>query len=116
MEMQDKIKLMLSVACIVAGIVAFYMIPDAHGMLLKSLAFVGGLIVAGVIAVFSGPGKDFVRYTQESVAEGRKIVWPTRREAMQVTALVAVFVCVLALFMWLVDSGLAWLFYDVILG
>ena len=35
---------------------------------------------------------------------------------MQVTAVVFAFVLVLALFMWLVDSSLSWLFYEVLLG
>ena len=54
--------------------------------------------------------------SHESIAEGRKVVWPSRKEAMQATGMVFVFVAVLALFMWMVDSGLTWLFYDVILG
>ncbi|WP_312854396.1 preprotein translocase subunit SecE [Paludibacterium denitrificans] len=39
-----------------------------------------------------------------------------RKEALQMTGMVFVFVFVLALFMWGVDSSLSWLFYDVILG
>lgn len=54
-------------------------------------------------------------YAQDSVAEAKKVVWPTRKEATQMTVMVFVFVFVLALFMWLVDSGLSWLFYDILL-
>ena len=64
----------------------------------------------------SAPGKSFVTYAQDSVGEAKKVVWPTRKEATQLTGLVFLFVLVLALFMWLVDSGLSWLFYDLILG
>ena len=64
----------------------------------------------------SHPGKDFVAYANDSLVEARKVVWPTRKEAMQMTGMVFIFVLVLALFMWMVDSGLSWLFYDVILG
>ena len=55
-------------------------------------------------------------YAQDSVGEAKKVVWPTRKEATQLTGVVFLFVLVLALFMWLVDSGLSWLFYDLILG
>ena len=115
MEMQDKIKLIVAVLVIALGVVGFYMIPESQG-LLRVVVFLGSVLMAAGVAWFSEPGKGFVRYAQDSIAEGRKVVWPTRREAVQITAMVALFVFVLALFMWLVDTGLAWLFYQVILG
>ncbi|WP_293813630.1 preprotein translocase subunit SecE [uncultured Aquitalea sp.] len=115
MEMQDKIKLALAGLLVVAGIVGFYMIPEGQG-LLRALAFIAGIALAAGVVWVSQPGKSFVAYANESLVEARKVVWPTRKEAMQMTGMVAVFVLVLALFMWMVDSGLAWLFYDVILG
>ena len=74
-----------------------------------------GIAAAAGVVWLSQPGKDFVVYAQESVAEAKKVVWPTRKEATQMTGMVFVFVFVLALFMWLVDSGLSWLFYDILL-
>ena len=49
-------------------------------------------------------------------AETRKVVWPTRKEAMQMTAYVFAFVFVMALFLWLTDKTLEWVLYDLILG
>jgi preprotein translocase subunit SecE len=115
MEMQDKIKTSLAGLLVAAGVAGYYMIPDTQG-LLRVLAMVLALVLAAAVLWLSRPGKDFVAYAHDSVAEGRKVVWPGRKEAMQATGLVFVFVAVLALFMWLVDSGLSWLFYDVILG
>jgi preprotein translocase subunit SecE len=115
MESQDKLKLGLAGLLVVAGIAGFYLVPETQG-LLRALAFIVGLALAAGVVWLSQPGKDLVRYGQESLAETRKVVWPTRKEAMQLTGLVFVFVFVLALFMWLVDSGLSWLFYDVLLG
>jgi preprotein translocase subunit SecE len=46
----------------------------------------------------------------------RKVVWPARREAMQMTAYVFAFVFVMALFLWLTDKTLEWVFYDLVLG
>jgi preprotein translocase subunit SecE len=115
MEMQDKIKLSLAGLLVVAGIVAFYMIPDTQGFL-RVLAMVVALALAAGVVWLSQPGRDFVAYARDSVTEGRKVVWPTRKEAMQMTGIVFLFVAVLALFMWMVDSGLSWLVYDVILG
>ena len=48
-------------------------------------------------------------YAQESVAETRKVVWPTRKETMQTTAIVFVFVVMMALFLWAVDASLLWI-------
>jgi preprotein translocase subunit SecE len=115
MEMQDKIKLALAGLIVTVGIVGFYMIPETQGVL-RVLAFVVSLAAAAAVVWTSATGRAFVGYAQESVAEGRKVVWPTRKEALQMTGLVFVFVLILALFMWLVDSGLSWLFYDVLLG
>jgi len=115
MEMLDKIKMYLAGLLVVAGVVAYYMIPDTQGFL-RILAVVVALVLAAGVIWLSRPGQEFVTYAHDSMAEGRKVVWPTRKEAMQVTGLVFVFVAVLALFMWAVDSGLSWLFYDVILG
>ena len=114
MELQDKLKLVLAMALVVAGIAAYYLIPEAQGTARVASVIAGILLAVGVIWL-SQPGKDFVGYAQDSVAEAKKVVWPTRKEVTQMTLLVFVFVLVLSLFMWLVDSGLSWLFYDVIL-
>ena len=45
-----------------------------------------------------------------------KVVWPTRKEAMQMTGYVFAFVFVMALFLWLTDKTLEWVLYDLILG
>lgn len=115
MEMQDKIKMSLAGLLVAAGVAGYYMIPDAQGFV-RVLVMALALVLAAGVVWMSRPGREFVAYAHESIAEGRKVVWPTRKEAMQATGMVFVFVAVLALFMWMVDSGLSWLFYDVILG
>ena len=49
-------------------------------------------------------------------AEVRKVVWPERKEAIQMTLYVFGFVVVMALFLWLTDTALAWVLYDLVLG
>ncbi|MDO9482457.1 MAG: preprotein translocase subunit SecE, partial [Hydrogenophaga sp.] len=41
--------------------------------------------------------------------EAKKVVWPTRKETIQMTGVVMAFVVVMALFLWAVDSILMWL-------
>jgi preprotein translocase subunit SecE len=50
------------------------------------------------------------------VREVRKVVWPERKEAIQMTLYVFGFVVVMALFLWLTDKALAWVLYDLVLG
>ena len=52
----------------------------------------------------------------DAVRETRKVVWPARKEAMQMTAYVFAFVVVMALFLWTTDKLLEWVFYDLLLG
>ena len=115
MEIKDISKLVLAALLVIAGLAGYYLIADAQSVL-RVVAVVMGVLLATLSVLWSMPGKRFIGYAQDSVAEAKKVVWPAPREAMQLTALVFVFVFVLALFMWLVDSGLTWLFYDVILG
>jgi len=44
-------------------------------------------------------------YTKE---EAKRVVWPTRKEALQTTGVVFAFVFVMAVFLWMVDAGLLW--------
>jgi preprotein translocase subunit SecE len=68
------------------------------------------------IAWFSGPGQRAIAFTRDSWSETRRVVWPTRKETIQVTLTVFAFVVVMALFLWLVDKTLEWVFYDLLLG
>ena len=75
-----------------------------------------GLVVAVVVFLTSEPGKQFVAFGRDSWREVKKVVWPERKEAIQITLYVFGFVVVMALFLWLVDKSLEWVLYDLILG
>jgi preprotein translocase subunit SecE len=57
-----------------------------------------------------------VGFGRDAVRETKKVVWPERKEALQITLYVFAFVVVMALFLWLTDKTLEWVFYDLILG
>ena len=111
----DKLKLGLAIAFVVASLAAFYMLAK-QGALAQWAALIAGLVVAVVVFLLSDTGKQFVAFGQDAVREVKKVVWPERKEAMQITAYVFVFVVVMALFLWLTDKTLEWVFYDLILG
>ena len=82
--------------------------------------FAGGLLalLAVAVAVFftSEPGRQLIAYGRDSIKEVRKVVWPSRKEAMQMTGIVFAFVILMAIFLWLTDKTLEWVLYDLILG
>jgi preprotein translocase subunit SecE len=111
----DKAKVALAICAVIAGIVGFYFLSDKP-TLVRAAALVAGLLVAIAIAWTSAPGRDFLGFAKESVREAKKVVWPTRKEAMQITAVVFGFVLLMAIFLWGTDKLLEVLLYDLILG
>ena len=111
----DKAKLGLAVAVVLASLVGFYLLSK-QGQLVQWGVLLAGLVVAVVVFVSSESGKQFIAFAQDSVREVKKVVWPARKEAMQMTAYVFGFVVVMALFLWTTDKMLEWVFYDLILG
>jgi preprotein translocase subunit SecE len=111
----DKAKLAAALALVIAALAAFYLLGK-QGQIAQWGALVVGLIAAVVVFMVSEPGKQFVAFGRDAWKEVKKVVWPTRKEAIQMTAYVFGFVVIMALFLWLTDKTLEWLFYDAILG
>jgi preprotein translocase subunit SecE len=113
--MIDKVKLTLGAVLVAAGIWAYYWLSET-ALVLRILTVVAGIVAGAAVAWFSEPGRQFAVFAGESVAEVKKVVWPTRKETMQTTAAVFAFTIVMAMFLWLSDKGLEWVLYDLILG
>ncbi|GAB3191744.1 preprotein translocase subunit SecE [Hydrogenophaga aquatica] len=111
----DKAKLVGAVILALAGFVAFYLL-SARGPMVQWGALLLALAAAVVVFAVSDSGKRLAAYGKDSVKEVKKVVWPTRREAIQMTAYVFAFVFVMALFLWLTDKTLEWVLYDLVLG
>jgi preprotein translocase subunit SecE len=111
----DKAKLVAAVALVIAAFVGFYLLSK-QGQIAQWGALLVGLGAAVVVFATSEPGKEFVAFGRDAWREVKKVVWPTRKEAIQMTAYVFAFVVVMALFLWLTDKTLEWVFYDLILG
>jgi preprotein translocase subunit SecE len=113
--MMDKAKLVVAVALVALGVWGYYWLADS-ALVLRVLAVMAGLVAAGAVAWWSEPGKHFAVCAGESVAEVKKVVWPTRKETIQTTAAVFAFVVVMAVFLWISDKALEWILYDLIMG
>ena len=103
--MADKIKLGLAALLVIIGIAGFYLLHDS-AMVLRVVSVLAGLATATAVAWLSDPGKRFAQFGRESLAEARKVVWPSRKETLQTTGVVVAFVVIMAIFLWLVDAGL----------
>ena len=110
----DKARLTAVGFLVVAGVAAFYLMGK-QDLWLRVVVLL--LMLAAAVGVFltSSSGRELVAFGQDSVKELRKVVWPTRPEAMQMTAYVFAFVVVMALFLWLTDKTLEWVIYGLIL-
>ena len=103
--MADKIKLFVAFLLVAAGIAGYYYLHDSAAVLKLASVLVGLLLAAGV-AWTSEPGRRFFAFGKDSVAEAKRVVWPTRKETLQTTAVVIAFAVTMALFLWAVDASL----------
>lgn len=111
----DKAKIGVAIALVVGSIAAFYLL-SRQGQIAQWGALLAGLVAAVGVFFTSETGREFVGFGRDSWKEVKKVVWPTRKEAIQMTAYVFGFVVIMALFLWLTDKTLEWVFYDLILG
>ena len=111
----DKAKLASASVLVVAALVAFYVL-DKQGPLVQWSVLLLGLAVAAGVFFTSETGRQLIAFGRDAWREVRKVVWPARKEAIQITAYVFGFVLVMAMFLWLTDKTLEWLLYDLILG
>ena len=106
---------MFAAAFVIGALAAFYLLAK-QGQIAQWGALIVGLAAAVVMFFTSEPGKELFAFGRDALREVKKVVWPARKEAMQMTAYVFAFVLVMALFLWLTDKTLEWVFYDLILG
>jgi preprotein translocase subunit SecE len=103
--MADKIKLSLAVLALIAGFWGFYYY-DAQPTVVRVLMVLAGFALCAAIGYSTAAGHAFAGFVKESRAELRRVVWPTRKETMQMTLIVFAMVVAVALFLWLVDWSL----------
>ena len=113
--MADKIKFALALVILVAGVVGFYLLSE-QAMVLRVLSVLAGVALCAALAWKTEPGQRFGIFANETVAETKKVVWPSRKETFQTTGIVFAFVVIMAVFLWVTDKTLEWALYDLILG
>jgi len=111
----EKAKLAASGVLLLAAFAAYFLLVK-QGQLAQWVAFLVLLALAIGSFFISEPGKELIAFGRDAWREVKKVLWPSRKEATQMTAIVFGFVLIMALFLWLTDKTLEWVFYDLILG
>jgi preprotein translocase subunit SecE len=104
----DSLKWVI-VLLILAGVVFANYFYGEQSVLYRAIGAVIAISIAGVIAVQTVKGHNAVAFAKESRTEIRKVVWPTRQEAVQTTGIVLFATFIMSLIMWGLDSTLFWI-------
>ena len=113
--MADRVKLVVAALLVLAGIGGFYQLSTS-ATVLRLVSVLVGVLAGAAVAFTTAPGQQFFVFSREAITETKKVVWPTRKESFQTTAVVFAFVVLMAVFLWISDKTLEYMLYDVILG
>ena len=111
----DKVKVILAIVVLVVGIFAYSFFTD-YSIYARLGMFLVGLVVAIALLAISDTGKRILGFATGSYAELKRVVWPTRKETIQMTGIVFAFVAVMAILLWIIDKLITWIVYGVVLG
>ena len=111
----EKAKIAGAIALVVAAL-AGYLALNGKGALVQWGVLLLGLAVAVAVFFTADAGKRLIGFGRESWREVKKVVWPERREATQLTLYVFGFVLIMAIILWLTDKSIEYVIYHLILG
>jgi preprotein translocase subunit SecE len=103
--MADKIKMLVALLLVAAGVTGYYVLRDS-ALVVRVLSVLFGVLLAAGVFWTTASGKLFFGFSRDSVAEAKRVVWPTKKETVQTTGIVILFAVTMALFLWAVDAGL----------
>ncbi|ENY70670.1 preprotein translocase subunit SecE [Aeromonas diversa] len=92
-----------------AAVVGNYLLSSGVPAVVRAVGVVVVIAVAGALALQTTKGKATLAFARESRLEVRKVVWPTRQEAIQTTLIVLAVTAVMGLLLFLLDGALVWL-------
>jgi len=99
----DMMKYAAALLLVAAGLFAFYWFDGQWPGSLRVVAVIGGLLAATLVFLMTEKGGHTREFLSEARFELRKVVWPTRQEAMRTTWVVIVVVIVLSLLLAFFD-------------
>ena len=103
----DTAKLVAAIILVIGGVVAYYVLKSRPEAWASWAALAGGVLLGVLVFGFSPKGRRFWQFVLESRVELRKVFWPSRKETMNTTVIVLVFVAIASTFFWILDLILA---------
>ena len=110
----DVVKYVLALLLLVGGVVGFYYFGE-WPTALRALLVVGGLVAAIAVFMMSAKGGQTREFLSEARFELRKVVWPTRQEALRTTWVVMIAVVIMSLVLAAFDLVIQF-FIKLVLG
>ena len=101
----DILKLMIALLILAAAIAGFYVYAN-ESQLLRVVGLLAASGISIAIALQTEKGRNLWAFIQDAQVEVRKVVWPTRQETLQTTAIVIIAVIVFAIILGILDWGL----------
>lgn len=102
----DMVKWGLAFILLAAAVIGNQMYSEEVSVLVRAIAVVIAFALAGFIALQTTKGKQALAFARESQIEVRKVVWPTRQEALNTTFIVLAATGILAVILWGLDAVL----------
>ncbi len=106
--------LTLAVLIVIAGVAAYYLLPQLASTW-RTLIVLAGIVIGCGVAWFTAPGRNIRGFLRETQFEMRKVVWPTREETFRTTLVVIAVVILLSIVLGLIDIFLKWAILDHLL-
>jgi preprotein translocase subunit SecE len=103
----DTAKFIAAIFLVIGGVVAYYVLKSRPEAWMSWVAMFGAMLAGGLLFAFSRYGRNFWQFVLESRVELRKVFWPSRKETMNTTVIVLVFVTIASTFFWILDLILA---------
>jgi preprotein translocase subunit SecE len=104
----DTAKLVAAIILVIGGIVSYYVLKSRPEAWASWVAMFGAILLGVLVFAFSQYGRNFWQFVLEARVELRKVFWPTRKETLNTTVVVLVFVAIASTFFWLLDLTLAY--------
>ena len=110
----NNIRLGLSFLLFGAGVLGFYMLSE-QPTVLRVLSVLVGIGAFFVVFRTTAQGQRAIDFLGEAITEAKKVVWPTRRETIQMTLIVFVLVVIMAIFLAFIDISFSYII-NLLLG
>ncbi|MDC6484841.1 preprotein translocase subunit SecE [Methylophilaceae bacterium] len=112
--MNINIRLGLSFLLLGAGLLGFYML-SGQPTVIRILSFLAGAVAFVVVFLTTPQGQRAIGFLGEAITEAKKVVWPTRKETIQMTLIVFVLVVIMAIFLAFIDISFSYII-NLLLG